>query len=140
MKAGSPFDAIHSAMAHFCSTAAPEITYSMPHFGKDKNKKPREKTRRLAPYEAHVFAMFQQTWGSTALGFGGMGGATMTTAYVTIFESDHHHGFYAVYFGGRFAYLVERPNEQFFDDVRGFRMADVKSATRYARKEKEGGK
>ena len=33
-------------------------------------------------YELHIF---QQTWGSTALGFGGIGGQAMTTANTYVF-------------------------------------------------------
>lgn len=49
--------------------------------------------------------MFPQTWGSTALGFGGVGGQAITGAYTVIVEC-HRTGNRAVYFGGRFAYLV----------------------------------
>lgn len=66
-----------------------------------------DKVRRPAPHDVHVAAMFPQMWGSTALGFGGIGGAAMTTAYTIIIESPHT-GHFAVYFGngGRLAYIV----------------------------------
>lgn len=51
-----------------------------------------------------VVAMFPQTWGSTSIGFGGLGGAAMTTAYTVVLTV--HGTEFAVYFGGRFAYLV----------------------------------
>jgi hypothetical protein len=35
-----------------------------------------------------VAAMFVQTWGSTALGFGGIGGQAITSAYVCVIESN----------------------------------------------------
>jgi hypothetical protein len=35
-------------------------------------------------------------------------------------------GQYAVYFGGRLAYVIERPNPQFFTDISGQRMVDAK--------------
>lgn len=50
--------------------------------------------------------MFPQTWGSTALGFGGIGGQAITNAYTIIVECEHT-GYRAVYFGGgKLAYLV----------------------------------
>lgn len=40
--------------------------------------------RDLHSYEIDGFAVFQQTWGSTALGFGGMGCNAMTTANTVV--------------------------------------------------------
>ena len=34
--------------------------------------------------EFEVISVFSQTWGSTALGFGGIGGQAITSAYTTI--------------------------------------------------------
>ncbi len=48
---------------------------------------------------------FLQTWGSTALGFGGIGGSAMTSAYTTVVTCHHVS---AVYFAGGYAYTVER--------------------------------
>ncbi len=86
-------------------------------------------TRRPMSYEVEVFAMFAQTWGSTALGFGGIGGASMTPAYTIIIE---FRGEYCVYFAGRFAYKVTRPNNLFFEDIKNQRMKDVKNASSYS--------
>lgn len=46
---------------------------------------------------------FPQVWGSTALGFGGMGGQMITTAqtFIVIGDSEAY-----VYFGGRYAYTA----------------------------------
>ena len=74
------------------------------------------KTRKHTDYDLTVAAMFPQTWGSTALGFGGIGGAAMTTAYTIVIHSSLTDQ-YCVYFGGGFAYRIERPNEQFFVDM-----------------------
>lgn len=73
-------------------------------------------TKRRRPHlaEMQVQAMFPQLWGSTALGFGGIGGAAMTTAYTTVIEC---YGQYAVYFGGGHAYTLRRPNQQFWADI-----------------------
>lgn len=63
-----------------------------------------ERTRRPTPHGCSV-VMFPQTWGSTALGFGGIGGQAITNAYTIIVECDHT-GYRAVYFGGgKLAYL-----------------------------------
>lgn len=71
-----------------------------------------EKKRRPAPADCTI-DMFPQTWGSTSLGFGGIGGQAFTDAY-TVVISCVRTGACAVYFGGRFAYMVpERTsNEQ----------------------------
>lgn len=63
---------------------------------------------------------FPQTWGSTALGFGGMGGATMTTATTIVVRdrlgrSRRKGGKLLVYFGGRFCY--EAPVDETFEEA-----------------------
>lgn len=48
--------------------------------------------------------LFPQLWGSTALGYGGLGGAAMTTAYTVVVSTEAEA---CVYFGGgRLAYKV----------------------------------
>jgi hypothetical protein len=83
-----------------------------------------EKTRKHTFYDLTVYAMFPQSWGSTALGFGGIGGQAITSAYVCVIESNLVGG-YAVYFGGRLAYVINRPNEKFMTDIAGHRMVDA---------------
>lgn len=70
--------------------------------------------------------MFQQMWGSTALGFGGLGGAAMTSAYTVVITGPM--GDACVYFGGRFAYRVDRVNEQFQNDMSRHSMHEVGGA------------
>jgi hypothetical protein len=84
-----------------------------------------EKTRKHSFYDLTVYSMFPQTWGSTALGFGGIGGQAITSAYVCVIESNLVGG-YAVYFGGRLAYVINRPNEKFIEDIERHRMVDAK--------------
>lgn len=60
--------------------------------------------RRPQADECEVKAMFPQLWNSTGLGFGGLGGAAMTPAYTVVVEGPG--GDVAVYWSGRFAYLV----------------------------------
>ena len=81
-------------------------------------------TRRPEPYDLDGVEMWAQTWGSTALGFGGIGGAAMTTATVILVWGHNRNGV-AVYFGGRHAYTIRRPNEKFHEDCRAKRLCDV---------------
>ena len=88
------------------------------------------KRKRPTDYETSVIAMFPQSWGNTALGFGGIGGCACTTAYSIVIECN---GEYAVYFGSRFAYLVKGSKQAFFDDIRLMTLASVSDAkTKYA--------
>lgn len=78
--------------------------------------------------DVELFSAFSQMWGSTALGFGGIGGAAMTNAYTTIYR--HEHNFY-VYFGGRFAYVINKPNGYFYEDLKNMNLTDVKGKFKY---------
>ena len=75
---------------------------------------------------------FEQTWGSTALGFGGIGGQAMTSAttYVFIPMSVNQKCF--VYFAGRFAYAVDY-SDKFMQDVLGCNVASVAESGKYKR-------
>ena len=77
--------------------------------------------------------MFPQTWGSTALGFGGIGGQAMTSAY-TVVVADIQHNYYGVFFGERLAYLITTPNDVFFEDLRRGNMAAVSQRGKYMKK------
>lgn len=128
MKAGSAIDALHQALAHAAYQALSDIRYEdrdWAHFNKTKEDRRIQKTRRPTDYDMEVVTMFAQTWSSTALGFGGIGGQAFTSAYVVVIECLSE---FAVYFGGRHAYTIERPNERFFEDIAKRRMADVSGA------------
>ena len=73
---------------------------------------------------------FEQTWGSTALGFGGAGGQMMTSAttYVFIPMSVNQKCF--VYFAGRFAYAVDY-TDKFMEDVLKGNVASVSESGKY---------
>ena len=71
--------------------------------------------------------MFPQTWGSTALGFGGVGGQAITTAYTVVVYGPM--GDACVYFGGRFAYHIARHNATFQDHFMQRNMHKVAGAT-----------
>lgn len=79
--------------------------------------------------------IFSQTWGSTALGFGGIGGSAMTSAYTTVLEcfvehqdSKGEHHIWLVFFAGSIAYAVENPTEEFFKDLASGNMASCAEA------------
>ena len=59
---------------------------------------------------------FPQTWGSTALGFGGIGGQMITQAQTTVIMVSTTREYGAVFFGGEFAYSIENVNEAFIKD------------------------
>lgn len=79
---------------------------------------------------------FEQTWGSTALGFGGMGGQAMTTANTIVLVPIKNNQDCFVYFAGRFAYSVPYSNT-FGDDVKNYRMASVNGMSKYINKNNE---
>lgn len=65
---------------------------------------------------------FDQTWGSTALGFNGIGGSALTSALTSVvLKTD---GTVDVYFGTRRAY-TKKMSQKIMDDVQKFQMASV---------------
>lgn len=78
-------------------------------------------------FEMH---MFPQTWGDTSLGFGGIGGQAMTTAYTTV-VIDNTSGWCGVFFNERLAYVIHNPNEKFFEDLRNGNMESVSRKVKY---------
>lgn len=74
---------------------------------------------------------FEQLWGSTALGFGGMGGQAITPARTYVFvPNDNIDQKCFVYFGGRFAYAVDY-SETLMEDVHSGNMASVSGSGKY---------
>lgn len=73
---------------------------------------------------------FEQMWGSTALGFGGIGGSAMTSARTYVFVPVSCNQKCFVYFAGRFAYAVNY-SEKFMEDVRKGNMESVARAGKY---------
>lgn len=96
------------------------------------------KSRRPQEHEVEVY-LFPQTWGSTALGYGGMGGSAITDAYTVVVCS---HNTACVYFGeGELAYRVrldelsDQGHQTWRDDLGQHRLADRgQHLTRYSRK------
>lgn len=83
-------------------------------------------------YPSFELYMFPQTWGSTALGFGGIGGQAITTAYTTV-VIDKYTSICGVFFGERLAYIVTNPNQLFMEDCIQHNMASCHDYNRYIR-------
>lgn len=89
-----------------------------------------EDMRRMDPEDEFDIYMFEQTWGSTALGFGGMGGSAITaeTTFVLIpFDREIAY----VFFGANFAYKIEGYNDLFKEDLLKHHMASVRESGKY---------
>ena len=89
--------------------------------------------RRPTTRDFGVYSMFTQTWGSTALGHGGMGGAAVTTAYTIVLECYYTQEF-LVYFGGQYCYSVSRRSKNlntFVEDCRTYNLASKRDSEKY---------
>jgi hypothetical protein len=89
--------------------------------------------RRPTTRDFGVYAMFTQTWSSTALGHGGMGGAAMTAAYTIVLECYHTQEF-LVYFGGEMCYKVDRRSKNldaFVEDCKNHNLASKRDSGKY---------
>lgn len=131
MRAGNGISDLHLALSHAMYEGFPEFTYhdrDWEHYRKTKEPRVIEKKRKHTEHDIGIYSMFSQTWGSTALGFNGLGGAAITDAYVIILHSYRGVPGFCVYFGGRFAYYIENPNQQFFNDIQSRNMASVEDA------------
>lgn len=84
--------------------------------------------------EFEVINVFSQTWSSTALGFGGIGGQAITSAYTTIIENVDL-GYVAVFFGERMAYVIKHPNVKFVEDIKKRNMCSVGKHYKYEKSE-----
>ena len=121
---------LHHAYAHAVYQGFPEYEYEdrdWEHYRKTREDRRVKKSGKHTEYNISLHSMFPQTWGSTALGFGGIGGQAITPAYTIILESEQGAGF-CVYFGGRFAYRIERPNKVFMEDIVRRSMSEVSGA------------
>lgn len=144
MRLSSPIEALSSSIGHAVHLAMSDVIYFQRDFSVSvKANEPmpgKYVNRRPFPDEIRVRAMFPQLWGSTALGFGGIGGAAMTEAYTVVLQGSGHD--LAVYFQGCFAYRVNarQPSQApvteealpemtlFFEDIAQGFLASVKDA------------
>ena len=127
----NPVAKLSQCMGHAVYEGFPEFEYQDRDWSKgyQENVEPVyiTKKRKHLDYEVGVYAMFPQTWGSTALGFGGIGGQAITDSYTVVIESLQILGF-CVYFGGRFAYRIDKPNDQFWKDIAEHTLSEVSGA------------
>lgn len=135
MQLDNPIQSLAMALAHAQYEGFPEYEYQdrdWEHYRNNKGEvKYITKTSKHRSSDLIVHSMFPQTWSSTALGFGGVGGQAITPAYTIIIESEHAMG-YCVYFGGRFAYHVDtNPSDHFYHDIIHQRMAQVSESNKY---------
>lgn len=86
--------------------------------------------RRPYRHEIELFSMFVQGWGSTALGFGGVGGQAFTDAYTTILQCGNE---FLVYFSTRLAYKLVNPTQAFYQDVSNMDLVEVSKSGKYLR-------
>ncbi len=127
MQSGTPIESMAAAVHSAVLRDLPDIMYLSRKPGEDLSKSV-EKVRRPRYDEISVY-QFPQTWGSSALGFGGAGCASTTTADTTVVIEGKTTA--AVYFGGRFAYLIDPFNNVFNEDLRAQNMAAVQDASKY---------
>ena len=99
---------------------------------KEAHKEPDALTEHEFFIEADLYS-FPQIWGSTALGFGGIGGQMMTKAQTDVVLVDVPYRFAAIFFDGKLAYTVNNFSNAFFTDLKEFSMAPVYLRAKYRR-------
>lgn len=131
MRIDNPLPSLAAAFYQATLKDLPDIEYRQwtPHLKKQGVRKEHAPLKKRRPRDDDVEVYhFPQTWGSTTLGFGGMGGSTMTSAYTTVVISERSA---AVYFAGRHAYTTLEVTPRFMDDVRNYDMAAKYDTGRY---------
>lgn len=132
----NPLRDLHDAMAHAQYVGFSDIEYEKRDWEEYRNTKKDIRipaVRRPTERDFWVYAMFPQTWGSTALGHGGMGGAAVTTAYTIVLECYATQEF-LVYFGGQHCYSVSRRSknlEVFIEDCKNHNLASKRDSEKY---------
>lgn len=118
---------MHNGNPVECLAAAVYSAINNPEIIPDIYREWRGEKEKQRPHVSDLDVIhFPQLWGSTALGFGGIGGSAMTTAYTTVVISGENA---AVFFNGRHCYSVEKINAAFSEDLKSRRMEDLKDAT-----------
>ena len=86
--------------------------------------------------------MFPQIWGSTCTGFDVtedgtpvISGCAMTKEYTSVFH-ELMTDIYVVCFGDRVCYIVDSPNEIFFDDLKNRNMVSLSKKKKYESKKR----
>ena len=149
MQLDPPFLALNEAVAAATHRDLPEIEYTDRDWPawkamtkdaqiaamKSRTEPTIKRSRRPDTSDIEV-ELWPQTWGSTALGYGGVGGAAMTPAYTVLVTMGNH---YCVYFGGgRLAYRLDysqmtpQGRERWRADHAARSLASVREVGRYA--------
>jgi len=118
MTSGTPVESMAAAL--YTALADPNV---LPDIEVQYGRREKQMARPSL-YDVDVI-QFPQTWGSTALGFGGMGGAAMTKAYTTVIICRANA---AVFFAGRHCYSVDNINDVFMEDLKRKCMRSLKDA------------
>lgn len=116
MMFGDAMNSLHEALASAVYRDLPDVEYERRIYEKWDPKKFSQtkqtpsysiETARRRPFGSEVeVTMFDEYWGSTALGYGGIGGAAMTHAYTVLCSFNN---VVCVYFGcGRLAYRIDK--------------------------------
>jgi predicted Fe-S protein YdhL (DUF1289 family) len=149
MRIGLPFDALHEAIAAATHRDFSEITYedrdwdayrgmtALAQLAAVRNNTVPMVTKTRRPFSDELeIIMFPQNWGSTATGYGGIGGSAMTGAYTIIVS--YMMTTYCVYFGcGRLAYklnwadMTPSGRDNFLSDMAARNMASVAKSEKY---------
>lgn len=117
--------AVYTALAD--STVFPDVEYESKTIVEVREHKPGVMKKRR-PFETEIKCIhFTQMWGSTALGFGGMGGAAMSEAYTSVIYFGQQ---VAVFFDGRHAYTV-MDCEALREDIKNKRLASKTEIHKY---------
>ena len=90
-------------------------------------------SRRPDTRDIEVMSMFAQEWESTFLGFSGLGSDEKTVAYTVILGCSATDEA-CVFFGGKFAYKVYKPNDTFLEDLSNREMKSIEGAYIYGEK------
>lgn len=112
-------------MSNFLINTAREILAiesDLPNRFDYSNEKP-----TIDDFELHTF---EQTWSSTSLGFGGVGGQVITSARTYVFVPLWCNQKCFIYFGSRFAYAAPY-NDVLVEDIRKHNMESVSRSGKY---------
>ena len=86
--------------------------------------------RRPDTRDIEVMSMFAQEWNSTFLGFSGLGSEERTIAYTIVLGCSVTEEA-CVFFGGKFAYKVCKPNDIFLEDLSNREMKSIQDCHVY---------
>lgn len=116
--------AVYAAI--YDSSIFPDIEYERQPYEMAKGV---NKIKKRRPYNHEITCFhFPQTWGSGALGFGGMGTASMCTAYTSVIILGE---LAAIFFGGRHCYTVPATGKLFKEHLQNRMMLHFNEHDKY---------